>query len=195
MRMFNLGSQVMGRLDFVGVAQPVLRRLADATGTSAHVGILEGQNVVYVAKAATAGFLQFNTYPGKLAPFHVTALGRAIVANLPDEVVRELVRQVLADKTARRLDPPTFARKLRRVKETGFAIEDGDEETGIACVAAPILGPDDSAIASIGVAGLSTDIIAGRLPQISDQVVAAAKEVASALGYLGPRGHLARKRT
>lgn len=189
MRMFNLGSQVMRQLDFVAVAQPILRRLADATGTSAHVGILEGSNVVYIAKAAAAGLVQFNTYPGKLAPFHVTALGRAIAASLPADVVAELVSQVLADATAQRLNPSAFARELRRVREQGFATEDGDEERGIACVAAPIPGPDGSAMASIGVTGLSSDIMAGRLPEISNHVVSAARDVASGLGYLGARAN------
>lgn len=189
MRMFNLGSQVMRQLDFVGVAQPILRRLADETGTSAHLGILEGPNVVYVAKAAAAGLVQFNTYPGKLAPFHVTALGRAIAASLPADVVAELVRQVLADAAGQRLSPSAFARELRRVKEQGFATEDGDEERGIACVAAPIPGPDGSAAASIGVTGLSSDIMTRRLPEISNHVVSAARDVASAFGYLDARAN------
>jgi DNA-binding IclR family transcriptional regulator len=187
MRMFNLGSQVMSQLDFVGVAQPILRRLADETGTSAHLGILEGPHVVYVAKAAAAGLVQFNTYPGKLAPVHVTALGRAIAASLPSDVVADLVRQIIANAPTQRLNPASFARELRSGRDQGFATDDGDEERGIACVAAPIPGPNGSAAASIGVTGLSSDIMAGRLSEISNHVVSAARDVASALGYVGAR--------
>lgn len=82
LRLYGLASQLVRKIDLSSVAQQEMRSLADELSMPVHIGVLDGANVVYVAKAATAGFIQFDTYPGKVSPFNLTALGRAIAAYL-----------------------------------------------------------------------------------------------------------------
>lgn len=151
----SLAVAVMRKTDIAEIAQPHLQRLVEHDAFAAHVGELRGRDVVYVAKVAGPGMVQFNTYQGKTSPFHVTALGRAIAAYLPAEQLAPMLRGLApgTGPNATPTDPGTLKSMLDKVREQGYAVEDEEEDRGIGCLAAPLFGPDGKVIASIGVAG------------------------------------------
>lgn len=171
---YHLGALLVGRLGLRDVALPQLRLLAERTGFPAHLGVLVGAEVMYLEKAAAPAFIQFDTYPGKLSPFHLTALGRAIAAQLPRDE-RETLTAGL---------PPSFAELLAQARARGFAVEDGDEVEGVGCVAAPVYGAAGDVRASIGITGFSAELFGPeRAEGVIAAVLAAAREVSAALGH------------
>lgn len=171
--LYHLGSTVISRFGIRDVARPHLRELSDALSLPAHLGVLVGNDVMYVEKAAAESFIQFNTFPGKLSPYAVTALGRAIVAYLPaDERAPLLAGQ-----------SPDFAALLDRVHATGFATEDSDEMDGVGCIAAPVFGPDGRVLASVGITGFSRDLFPGEDAPAATLVVDAARAISTEFGY------------
>jgi DNA-binding IclR family transcriptional regulator len=185
LRLFTLGNRLMQRHDLVDVSQPTLRRLADAVDMPAHVGMLEGANVVYIAKAATPGFVQFNTYPGKTAPFNLTALGRAIAAYLPPRDLSAVIDDLTigSGPKSQAADSTTFLTQLAQIRVDGYAIEDEEEEANISCVAAPIFDASGSVVASVGVTSFAQNVVGDRLESNIAAVVGAGREISKTLGH------------
>ncbi|WP_163571862.1 IclR family transcriptional regulator [Fodinicola feengrottensis] len=185
LRLYGLATQLVRKIDLSDLAQPHLRALADTLGMPAHVGVLNGRTVVYVAKAAPPGFIQFDTYPGKVAPFNLTALGRAIAAYLPDVDLVPLLTQ-LAVGTGPKAPPPTakaLRTELEVVRAQGFAVEDEEETAEIACVAAPFFDAEGLVAGSVGVTGFSREVTGDRLTAVVEAVRAQAAELSRHLGH------------
>ncbi|MEV0714971.1 IclR family transcriptional regulator [Asanoa sp. NPDC050611] len=160
LRLYGLASQLVRKIDLSSVARAELRALADELGMPVHIGVLDGASVVYVAKAATPGFIQFDTYTGKVSPFNLTALGRAIAAYLPADDLDRLMPQLAAGRgpRARATGRRAFRALLEDVRATGYATEDEEEQADISCVAAPFFGADGQVAGAVGVTGFARDL-------------------------------------
>ncbi|TQJ01242.1 IclR family transcriptional regulator [Amycolatopsis cihanbeyliensis] len=192
LRLYDLAAPLIRKDDLAAVAQPHLRLVADELNMPAHLGVLDGASVVYVAKAATSGFIQFDTYPGKVSPFDLTALGRAIAAYLPDEALAPLLTRLSKGMgpKARKATSRALRAQLAKVRDRGYALEDEEEEADIACVAAPIFDSDGGVAASIGVTGFAKDLAVRRLSVAADLVVRHGREISAELGCCrGTEGH------
>ncbi|RZQ65566.1 IclR family transcriptional regulator [Amycolatopsis suaedae] len=185
LRLYDLAAPLIRQEDLSEVAQPQLRALVDALGMPAHVGVLDGASVVYVGKVAPQGFIQFDTYPGKVSPFNLTALGRAIAAYLPDAELEPLLNQ-LTPGTGPKAKRPT-ARALRaqlaKVRQVGYALEAEEEQADIACVAAPFFDAEGRVVGSVGVTGFAHQLTGRKLTRAAELVVQQGKEVSAKLGF------------
>src|SRR4051812_14326403 len=92
--LYGLAVRLTRDVDLSTVAQAEMNEAADRLRMPVHIGVLNGSSLVYVAKAPAPGIIQFDTYPGKMAPFNLTALGRAIAAHVPAEQLQELLRHL-----------------------------------------------------------------------------------------------------
>ncbi|MGV1046960.1 MAG: IclR family transcriptional regulator [Solirubrobacterales bacterium] len=171
--LYHLGALIVSRYGIRDTARPYLRKLSEELDLPAHLGVLVGNDVVYVEKAATASFIQFDTFPGKRSPFGSTALGRAIVSALPDSERAKLV------------DPrDTALRKaLKQSERDGFAREDGEESENVGCVAAPIFDADGQVVASVGVTGFSDELFRNGDVPAAEKIVDTAGSISRELGF------------
>jgi IclR family transcriptional regulator, KDG regulon repressor len=184
--LYGLATQLVRKVDLSSVAQREMRELADAVGMPVHIGVLTGSSVVYVAKAAMPGFIQFDTYPGKVAPFNLTALGKAITAFLPDDELEPLLSQMAPGRgpKAHRDDPDEFLSELATVRKRGYAVEDQEEQADIACVAAPFFDAADHVAGAVGVTGFARELVGRRRKAVQTLLVAVAQSISLKLGYL-----------
>jgi IclR family acetate operon transcriptional repressor len=171
--LYHLGALIVSRYGVRDVARPYLRELSESLGVPAHLGVLVGGDVLYVEKAATSSFIQFDTYHGKRVPFGRTALGRAIVSAMPEAARGELVEP--GDRTLRKA--------LKQAEKDGFAREDGEEMAEIGCIAAPVFNGDKEVIASVGVTGFSHDLFPNGDVPAAAKIVGAASAISGELGY------------
>lgn len=112
-------------------AMPVMERLQSEFDETVNLGMLEGVFVRYVHVLETSQALRWIVKPGARDHFHTTALGRAIVANLPDEQQRRLVSKA----TGRRPQRARLKEQLAETQGRGCAIEEEETVAGVACVA------------------------------------------------------------
>lgn len=189
LRLYSLAAELVRREDVPSIAQSELQALADRLGMPAHLGILEGASVVYVAKAATPGFIQFDTYRGKVAPFDLTALGRAIAAFLPEDELAFLLDRLTpgAGPKARRPDPDAFLATLKVVRDAGYAVEDEEEQADIACVAAPFFDAEGHVAGAVGITGFARELVDDKRASAIDGVVRLGQEVSRGLGFVTSR--------
>jgi IclR family acetate operon transcriptional repressor len=172
------------------VAHPLIEKLRDELNETVQLTILDGEEILYVdgceSKRQLRTFFQF----GDRAPLHCTALGKAILAHLPDEEIdQRLRRRTLKAYTSETLtDPRELRRELERTAARGYSIDDMEHEEGVRCVGAPIRDREGRAIASISASGPAQRLAPGRDREIARRVVAAAEEISRRLGYRPGKG-------
>jgi IclR family acetate operon transcriptional repressor len=134
-------------------ARPHLARLVDELGESANLAMLDGDQVVYVAHAESRHSMRMFTEVGRRVLPHCTAVGKAIMSELPSDEVRQILQRTGTPRHTENTitDPDELARQLRRIAEQGYAVDEGEQEVGVRCVAVPV--PDLPTRLAISVSG------------------------------------------
>ncbi|MCX7854911.1 MAG: IclR family transcriptional regulator, partial [Anaerolineae bacterium] len=127
-----------------------------------------------------------NTEIGQREPLHCTAVGKALVAFLPDAereaVLRRLDFRRYTSQTITDLD--LFRAHCQQIRAQGYAVDDEELYPGVRCIAAPIRGYDGSVLASLGISGPATRLQSETIPRLGRVVMKYAQEVSRRLGYL-----------
>ncbi|WP_255955021.1 IclR family transcriptional regulator [Streptomyces odontomachi] len=122
-----------------------MRRLAAATGLPAIAGVLHGEDVVLVLTVQGTQHLQLRSAEGTRNPWYATALGKALVAALPERAREDLLAGTLVPVTPHtRTDPQELREELARVRLTGWADVDEENEIGVRSIAAAVPTPAGS---------------------------------------------------
>ncbi|MFT4264734.1 MAG: IclR family transcriptional regulator, partial [Nocardioides sp.] len=136
---FEVGSGYLRQEPLQRLARRSLARLVDEIVHSAHLAVLDGRDVLYVVEERAPGRPSLVTDVGVRLPSHLTASGRAMLAELPPAQVRALYpdRTAFADRTGVGPQSPTALRSLlAETRRRGHAVEDGEVTAGLASVAA-----------------------------------------------------------
>ncbi len=186
-RFLGLGNRVQAGLDLRTEAQPILERLMGDVRQTCHLGVLESHHAVYLAKAFYQGSPVVNSWVGKRLNLQTTAMGRVLLAWRDEDEVRELLRHnPPIQKTPRTIiDPEEYIKTLGMVRLRGWAEENGENVTGLRCVAAPVRNISGNVIAAIGISGLSAEITDDKLPGFSARLMESADELSNRLGFAG----------
>ncbi|GAA2057776.1 IclR family transcriptional regulator [Streptomyces carpaticus] len=134
-------------------ARPQLARLVEETGETANMALLDGDEVVYVAQVPSRHSMRMFTEVGRRVLPHTTGVGKALLADLPEEQVRALLaRTGMPASTERTITTPdAFVRALRTVRERGYAVDDNEQEIGVRCIAVRV--PDSPTATAISISG------------------------------------------
>ncbi|MFI9309755.1 IclR family transcriptional regulator [Streptomyces triculaminicus] len=156
-------------------ARPHLARLVEETGETANMALLDGDEVVYVAQVPSRHSVRMFTEVGRRVLPHTTGVGKALLAQSADDEVRALLaRTGMPAATEKTITTPDgFLAELARVRESGFAMDDNEQEIGVRCLAVPVPdSPTSAAISISGPAGRVTEAATERIVPLL-QVVAA----------------------
>jgi IclR family transcriptional regulator, acetate operon repressor len=157
-RLLRLGDAA-GR-HFGGWVRPFLTELMELSGESANLVMLDGDHAVYVAQVASRKHsVRMFTEVGRMVLPHSTAVGKVLLAFRPRPAVEALLERTgLPPRTPRTItDRDRFLAELDAVARQGYAVDDGEEEIGVRCLAVPVFGVGD------GVAAVSVSAPEGRL--------------------------------
>lgn len=160
-------------------AQPSLAQLVDEVGETANMAVLEGDEVVYVAQVPSRHSMRMFTEVGRRVNPHCTGVGKALLAQLPDSVAREIVtRTGLPSFTPHTItDLDALLEELGTIRRRGYALDDGEQEIGVRCVAVPLTGTPT--LAAISISGPQ-----GRLPlNVIDDVIPIMRRTAARLSH------------
>jgi DNA-binding IclR family transcriptional regulator len=187
---FTLGSAIVARRRFPGVAMPVLRKLAAESGETAFISELlpEEDVAVYVARAESANPIRFMAEIGERRALYSSSGGRVLLAFQPEAWQDAYLRRTkLVPHTSSTVtDKKQLRELLRSIRDTGLSRTHEDVHVGVSAFAAPIFAEDREVIAALALAAPSSraDAIPERL---SDLVRAAAGEISRILGHEDPR--------
>jgi len=171
--LLRLGHGVLPARDVLEVAMPLLEAARDATGWSAHLGVLEGTEVVYLLRLPARRGMRGIVHVGSRLPAATTAMGRVLLAGLGQDALAALYR-----------DRPfaAVAKRARADRARGHVVHLGEFEAGVASVAAPVRDAAGRVVAAINLSAALAE--AGRDPP-RRAVLRAAAAISAKLGWEG----------
>jgi IclR family KDG regulon transcriptional repressor len=166
-------------------ARPFLLDLVAKTELTAHLAILDGDQVVYVEKIDSPGFVRMNTWVGRRIDARCTALGKALIAHLTPDRFGEMFRSdAMARRTRRSItSKEALKREMSRIRDRGYAIDDEECGLGVRCVAAPIFDRNGQAVIAIGMTGTTSQVTRTNLESLGTLARHAARKISRNLGH------------
>ena len=163
--LFALAASALDEIEMVNLATPVLEDLSRETGESGHFAVRMGDSVVVIARTSGSGAFQLTDRVGVVRPAHCTALGKIILASLrPDQLKRFLERVELKPSTPKSItEPSVLLREIAEIRRSAVAIDDGEFNAEVRCIAVPVYNFTGDVIGALG--------ISGPIWRMSDQVL------------------------
>lgn len=167
-------------------AAPLLRQLADECRESVYLTVRDGDRVLYIYAVESSKRLLARTAVGDRAPLHCTAVGKAILAHLPDgEVAAILRRTPLAPFTPATITAEDeLYEELARTRERGYAIDRQEHERSTFCLGAPILDDRGRALGACSISSSDASIVGVRIGELSARVRQVAEEISRRMGFV-----------
>ncbi|AFU00055.1 IclR family transcriptional regulator [Nocardia brasiliensis] len=153
-------------------ARPQLARLVDELGESANMAMLDGDQIVYVAQVPSRHSMRMFTEVGRRVLPHCTAVGKVLLAGMPAEQTRELLQRTGMPRYTEHTitDPVEFAAQLTTAAQHGYAMDEGEQELGVRCVAVAV--PDAPAQLAISISGpvgrMSEELVERAVPLLTE---------------------------
>lgn len=186
---FLVGTAFLENLDLRARALPFLVALRNGTGETVQLGVLEDLRVVYVDRVLSQSPVAYmKSRVGAVLPAYCTALGKVLLAFAAPALVQHYLRTISLEP----LTPETitnqqqFLAELELIRHRGYAVDRGEREMAVRCVAAPIFNHEGAAVAAVSIAGP-----AERMPwslddsPVAARVVEAARQISFAIGFQG----------
>lgn len=173
-RLLSLGHAYLSSTPLVIAAQPFLDQVSDAVNESCSLAMLEGDDILYLARSITSRIISISLNVGSRLPAYCTSIGQVLLAELPaNELDAYLARVRINRHTDRTPASPAALRKLlERVRNDGYALADQQMETGVVSIAVPVRDVIGRAVAGINVItqtgrGSAGDLVTLCLPHLN----------------------------
>jgi len=153
-RSYQLGSRYAEQLDLAAEGQQVARLVAETCDETVHVAILEGTDVIYIAKVDSTHAVRMVSAAGRRLPAHCTSVGKMLLASLPET---ELTARIpdgaeLSAMTPNSItDPAVLRAELAEIRERGVAVECRESNPDVSCVAAPVRDRSGRVVAALSI--------------------------------------------
>lgn len=150
-RVLRLGTACLATMPLPQLVQPLLDRLSETLGESSSVSILDGADVVYVARAAQRKVMSIALMPGSRLPAFCTSMGRVLLAALPDsDILSRLSNQPPVARTSATVtEQKALLDRIREVRRVGFAVIDQEVELGLRSIAVPLVNHRGVTVAAV----------------------------------------------
>ncbi|GAA4113351.1 IclR family transcriptional regulator domain-containing protein [Enteractinococcus coprophilus] len=182
-KVMNLGFAYLASQPLVELVDPVLANLSQELGQSTSVSVLDGTDVVYIARQETTSIMRINITVGTRFPAYATSMGRVLLAGLEAEKLDEYFAAAdLTDVTDRTLtDEAALRSELGQIRKQGYAVVKEELEVGLASVAVPIRNRAGVTVAAMNTSVAVTSQAPEDLTELLPPLQAAADEVSNAL--------------
>lgn len=176
----QLGYAYLSSFSLTEIAQQHLEALAERLHESCSGSVLDGDDIVYVARASTNRIMTIGLSVGARLPAYCTSMGRVLLASLDASAIDDyLAHADLAARTDRTItDPKDLREELERVREQGWCLLDQELEDGVRSVAVPVHDASGRVVASINTSAHATRVPIEELRnQFLPQLRACAEEI------------------
>ena len=188
LKLVEIGYAALEEMDLRLVARPILQELVHSCNETANLSVLVGTEVMYLDQVESSNMIKMFARIGSRAPAYATGAGKALLAFLPPSELDELLERInFRQYTNRTITGPELLRSsLSQIRLQGYALDFGELEEGVNCVAVPVFDWRGYPAAAISMSGPSSrvteEFIGGHLART---LVTAAREVSRKLGYKG----------
>lgn len=185
---FRAGNAFVRRTKVADMGRDVMRRLMEACGETVNLAIEQDGDVVFISQIESHETIRAFFRPGTRGPAHASGIGKALLAELPDDTVRRILqRKGLPGFTPKTIvEPEQLFSELAEIRRRGWALDDEERNLGMRCVAAAIYNEFGEAVAGVSISGPAVRIPDERVGELGPQVKRAAAEITESIGGMRP---------
>lgn len=183
MKLFELGARQLARYSVRRYAPPSMRALAEASGETVHLSVLDGFHVVYIDKIDSPQPVRSYTAVGGRAPAYAVATGKAMLAHQPDGYLERYADGLERHTAATITSLPVLKDELARVTRTGYAVNRGEWRESVGGLAVAVFNGLNQVVAALGISGPLERLSTARLNELAPAVKKNAAEISRAMGY------------
>jgi len=190
LRVTDLGMSALNSTGLRDHARPYLEELRQRTSYTTSLGVLDGTEVLYVDRARSfrrgQNQIDLGLQPGSRVPSYCTAMGKLLLAYLPEGQQRDIIGEIKLTKQG----PNTVTSKkalraeLENIRDAGFAVDDEELAAGLYAIAAPVRNESRDVVAAVNLAAPSSMIALEELVDaLGPHLVSTADRISARLGY------------
>ncbi len=187
LKLYELGAKRIEATDILNVSKPYTKELMKAVNETVHLVIRDGNDIIYVDKVEADNTIRMTSSVGKRSPLYCTSVGKAMLAFMPKEEVRNVWENsdinALTKNTITDFDK--FERELEKIRKVGYAEDDEENEIGVRCIGAPVFNRSGNVEGAISISGPSIRVKKDRVESIAKEVLKYSNLISKELGYLG----------
>lgn len=179
-----LNSIVNSDMDIYQESIPVLKKLVETCGETAHISVLDNYEVIYLQKVECNHPVRFLTHIGKRNPSYCTSSGKILLAFSDKKVVDTVIANGLQRFTEHTItEPEELLTHLKEVKEMGHSYSYEELSEGVNSIATPIFDYTGKIVAALSVVGPKQRIHSNKIQSIVHHALRASNDLSSRLGY------------
>ncbi|AEH38963.1 IclR family transcriptional regulator [Halopiger xanaduensis] len=166
-RFLELGAYARSRRDLYDIARPEMDKIAEKEGELVNLLVEEHGRGTYVYRVAGDDAVEVDAHVGTRVYLHCTALGKAILAHMPEERVEEIIDQHGLPKITENTitDREALYARLEQVRKQGVAFDREERLEGLCCAAAPIRSDSGRVLGALSISGPTTRVQGDRLEE------------------------------
>lgn len=185
-RVLQMRGAAIGHLSLGVHAMPIMKTLMNRVNETVHLAVLNKGEIVYIERVEGLHTQGMYTRIGKRAPAHCTALGKVMLAHLPehlwyDDVVHRHGLKRFSPTTI--TTPEALTQELSCIRAQGYAIDNGETGEQVRCVAAPIYDYTGTVVAAVSISGPQVRVTPSRVPELSEAIRWASRAISQKLGH------------
>jgi IclR family pca regulon transcriptional regulator len=152
-KILRLGHAYLSATPLPTIIQPYLDQLAERAGHNASASVLDGTEIVYIARASQRRVMSINLTPGSRLPAYCASMGRVLLSALPESEARAVLArtEIKANTPNTKTDPEALMAEFRRVRAQGYAVIDQELEIGLCSIAVPVENDRGQTVAAINI--------------------------------------------
>jgi DNA-binding IclR family transcriptional regulator len=184
LKLFELGSKAIASLDLRELALPHLTRVQHETQETVNFAVIDKGEVLYLAKIEPQRNLRIAAHVGHRFPAYCTALGKAMMAELPDAEVDAIIAGCeMKVRTPNTITSPVILKEeLRMIHSRGYSIDDEENDEGARCVGVAVRNQRGAPVAAMSVSGPASRVTKSKVPEIAEILICAAQAFSRELG-------------
>jgi len=181
-----VGARALGQADVRIIARPFIEQLMVETGETVHLSVLNLDSALCIDKIDSTRSVRMLSFVGFRDPLYCSGVGKTLLAFQPEREREELISKIefvrRTDRTI--MDRGALGKELDRIRLQGYALDLGEIEDGLSCIAAPVRNNAGRVIAAISISGPDSRISEAVQPHLISVVTAKAQRISKGLGYI-----------
>ena len=186
LRLFELGAIVLHDMNLPIKARPYLEELRNKTEETVHLGILDGDDVVYVEKFESSQSIKLSGLYGARRSLFWTALGRVLASGMNDKEILERLEQSTPPEHQTEYTITAHSdlmQQIQEVRQTGYSYDNQETEIGLRCIAAPVRDFTGQVVAAVGISGPSFRLTEDAISDFAQWVMDTGMKISNEVGY------------
>jgi DNA-binding IclR family transcriptional regulator len=183
-KVLELGMRKLEGFEIRHIAHPPMQEMALAFGETVNLGHWDGHAIVHIDKANSAEILRLDVGTGAVAPAYCTALGKSVLAHLPeaelDTYLQSVALTALSPKTLTK--PEQLRAEIEKIRERGYAVDDEELSLGLRCVAAPVFDHTGRPTYALSVSGPSLRMTEAKIEAIQAKLRPLCRQISRKIG-------------